>query len=358
MTYRRLLLFFAACLIAPAGCAKPSRPTAVVEPAPVSVIASRPLLPPPDFRVMTWNLRLPSREDDAKNRGWEHRKGLLVQLIREQQPDILGVQELLEKKPSSPAEWLRTALTSKGAPIQYLVVQGPPGHPEDIYLRADRFMVLFPSAATDEPGAVRFGGCPESPGAADCPARLTSGFYLPPDVRTPCDSPITGTTEEGLRRSATFAIVRDRNTGRDFAVFNTHLHHKHETAADDLVRHEEVRCIRRAMARFAGGLPVIIMGDLNARSDAPELMALRDGFDAGDAPLSFTHPEGPPLGTYNNFCDDCVPQARIDHILVAGFDVVASGRPLYDRPDGRWPSDHCPVIVRLAPGDKPLPDIR
>ncbi len=46
------------------------------------------------LRVMTFNVRYPSPEDGANV--WENRKDILVDAIREHEPDVVGTQELFD----------------------------------------------------------------------------------------------------------------------------------------------------------------------------------------------------------------------------------------------------------------------
>ena len=64
-------------------------------------------------------------------------------------------------------------------------------------------------------------------------------------------------------------------------------------------------------------------------------------------PLSATPPYGP-VGTFNGFRLDAPMADRIDSIFVSrGIRVLKYG-VLSDHLDRRFPSDHHPVMVRLA----------
>ena len=58
----------------------------------VSALALASLAQADPLRVMTFNVRFPS-PDDGDN-VWEHRKDILVDTIRQYQPDVLGTQEM------------------------------------------------------------------------------------------------------------------------------------------------------------------------------------------------------------------------------------------------------------------------
>jgi endonuclease/exonuclease/phosphatase family metal-dependent hydrolase len=109
--------------------------------------------------------------------------------------------------------------------------------------------------------------------------------------------------------------------------------------------------------RLDGELPIVLIGDLNAAVDQPELAPLLDvmvdtwvvgGGDPGAVTLSSVVPEAPL---------EAVKQIdrRIDHILARpgreGAELtirqtfVAGDRPV----DGRYPSDHFAVVADLEP---------
>lgn len=86
---------------------------------------------------------------------------------------------------------------------------------------------------------------------------------------------------------------------------------------------------------FDGASPAVLLGDLNAAIDAPELAAFAAWTDA------FAEPAGDPARVST---DDGY---RIDHVLVRGATVVAPCRVLRDAGDL---SDHYPVLAELAVG--------
>ncbi|MCH5599796.1 endonuclease/exonuclease/phosphatase family protein [Niabella ginsengisoli] len=68
-------------------------------------------------RVLSSNIRVALPEDEAKGRGWSHRKEVCLQVIKKQQPDIVCFQEVLKVQ----AEDIRKAFPS----FQLLGFDGP-----------------------------------------------------------------------------------------------------------------------------------------------------------------------------------------------------------------------------------------
>jgi endonuclease/exonuclease/phosphatase family metal-dependent hydrolase len=130
-----------------------------------------------------------------------------------------------------------------------------------------------------------------------------------------------------------FLEARINVAGSEIRVFNTHLDYR----SDPSVRAQQVREI----IGFIGDSPVptLLLGDLNAKPDAPELQPLLRKLDdtwplsAGDG---FTYPATAPV-------------RRIDYVLASKHFLVRSASV-----EESLASDHRPVIVNLvlaSPGD-------
>jgi endonuclease/exonuclease/phosphatase family metal-dependent hydrolase len=115
--------------------------------------------------------------------------------------------------------------------------------------------------------------------------------------------------------------------GTPVRVFSTHLDYR----ADPRVREKQVAEMLAIIAESSG--PTILVGDLNAQPQAPELgplfSKLRDAWLVGDG-SGFTYPAKEPV-------------RRIDYVLTSPHFVARSARV----PDTQA-SDHRPVVVDLA----------
>ncbi|HEX2168397.1 MAG TPA: endonuclease/exonuclease/phosphatase family protein [Longimicrobiales bacterium] len=117
--------------------------------------------------------------------------------------------------------------------------------------------------------------------------------------------------------------------GTRIHVFDTHLDYR----ADPRVRVQQVAAMLRVMENVAA--PVILMGDLNAQPDAPELQPLfgllRDAWrDGGGDGAGYTYPGESPV-------------RRIDYVMTSGhFEVRSAMVPVTTA------SDHRPVVVELV----------
>lgn len=273
------------------------------------------------FRVMTYNLRYPQAEDTGPKR-WSQRSASVVARVTDNAPDILGVQEA--KRPSGDfnlANVMKTALT--GAGHAYDVFDPGGGSPKLIFFRRARFEIA--EAVTD-----------------------ANNHALP----NPGESPAC--KDLAADKKAAWVKLRDKSTGKVYFIVNTHL-----VAGDcPKTRENSAVAIKKLVNARSGGLPVIIMGDMNSDPQAAgaggeETIHILEkrGKDltlAGDYAGSTTNARA----TFNTSWDFTRRDTRrIDYILIGGGKLKATGHDI-DRAknrDGISPSDHFPVVVVVGP---------
>ena len=283
------------------GCQTSSR-------APVTQSATVAAEAPP-LRIMTFNLRLDLASDGPN--AWPHRRDWVASLIRFHAPDVVGVQEALAHM-----------LTDLDARL--------PGFARVGVGRAD-------GRAGGEFSAILY--------RTDRLEMLDNGtFWLSPTPEVPGSKG----WDAAIERVATWARFRDRRTGCTHVHLNTHFDHIGEQA-----RQESARLIRRRLASLAGDLPIIVTGDLNTD---PQSVAYRiftrDTIPAASAPLrdAFTSSASGhygPTSTWTAF-KAIEPGRRIDYVLVSAQIPVLAHGILPDSWDGRFPSDHLPVIAAIG----------
>ena len=152
-------------------------------------------------------------------------------------------------------------------------------------------------------------------------------------------------------RVVTWAKFRDNSTGKTFYHFNTHFDHRGERA-----RVESARLLRQSVERIAGrAAPLIVTGDFNFREAAEGYRVLTGGANEQpsaarvlrDARHHSLHPHHGPTATFNDF-KALVPGSKIDYVFVAGRVSVLQHAALSDTWDGRFPSDHLPVLAEVV----------
>jgi endonuclease/exonuclease/phosphatase family metal-dependent hydrolase len=260
------------------------------------------------LRVMTFNIRLDLASDGPN--AWPHRRDWVAALIRFHGADVVGVQEALA-----------AMLTDLDARL--------PGFARVGVGRADGRSGGEFSAILYRTNRVEL---------------LDSGtFWLSP---TPEVAGSKG-WDAAIERVATWGRFRDRHTGCRYVHLNTHFDHIGEQA-----RQESARLIRLRLAALAGGLPVIVTGDLNAEpTSAPYRIFTRDAIPSGLPPLRDAHDVSRdghygPGSTWTAF-RAIEPGRRIDYVLVSEPIAVLAHGVLTDRWDDRFPSDHLPVLASL-----------
>lgn len=258
-----------------------------------------------EIRAMTYNIRLDLASDGAN--AWPHRSDMVAEVIRHEAPDIIGMQEVLLHQKND----LQTAL-----PDYTFIGVGrddgvDAGEFSPLGWRRDRFDVV-------DSGTFWLSLTPTVPG---------KGW----DAAYP--------------RVATWAVLRDRQSGQRIRVLNTHFDHV-GTIARDRSAHMIADWV--AQDGFAD-MPTLVMGDFNAGiSSAPmailtgaNKVRLRDSRDASESA-----PYGPP-GTFTGFHIDAADAEAIDHILVSPAIRVLGYATITQHWAGRLPSDHYPVVADL-----------
>jgi len=256
--------------------------------------------------VMTYNLRYASPTGpDA----WPGRRPLVRELIQSIAPDVFGTQEGLYQQLKDLAGDL---------PDYDWIGVGRDGGSRG------EFMAVFYRKGRLEPVAF-------------------DHFWL-------SDTPeVIGSTTWGNsnRRMVTWVKFCDRQTKQEFYCFNTHFDHQIQTA-----REKSAELVRQRIAALDPKLPVLLLGDFNAAAGKNQTYEIltRDGF-LKDTWQTARERQGEGLGTFNNFKAIQPDGPRIDWILAHG-DVAADKIEIVTfQRNGRFPSDHFPVVARLRVGE-------
>lgn len=249
--------------------------------------------------VMSYNIRY-GTADDGPNR-WDVRRGDLIGVIKTQNPDVVGLQEALhfqidEILAALPGYRMVGVGRSDG---------GQGGEYSAILYRTSRLAV-----------------------------RRTNTFWF-------SDTPEivkSNTWGAALERICTWALFDDAE-GRSFYVFNLHLDHVSQPA-----REKSVGLLLERLAARTPVAPVIVTGDFNTGESNPATQAmlktLRDTFRV-------MHPKATEVGTANAFKRGATTGDKIDYIFVEPGTEVLGADIIRTEVDGRYPSDHFPVVARV-----------
>lgn len=293
---------------------------------------------PPRLRVLTWNLWW-------RFGPWRERREAIRTVLREERPDIVGLQEVWADGTDNLAAWL-----------------------------ADDLGMHWTWAASDRPERWNARLLDDHPGSGengqgDKAGRRRVSYDIGNAVlsRWPILDhavlrlPTEGGQDDG--RLALYALL-DAPDG-PLPFFTTHLNSPpHESA----VRCTQVRAVAEFVAAHRGGTPFppVLTGDFNAFPDADEMrllggvrtspavpgQVLLDAWEyaAPSVPSATWDAANPYVAATGS------PSVRIDYVLVGppgpyGLGAVRAVRRAGDGPVGTvWPSDHAAVVATLSLG--------
>ena len=157
--------------------------------------------------------------------------------------------------------------------------------------------------------------------------------------------------DAALPRVASWMKLRDRQSGRELLAINTHFDHRGSQA-----RIESSNLIVRKIDELAGTgsdrLPVILTGDFNARPSEEPYAAIGSHDSQTlrliDAERATRTPHQGGDSTSNAF-KAIAPGVKIDYIFVRDIAAVLSHRIEDPRVDGRFVSDHQPIVAEIEP---------
>lgn len=256
-----------------------------------------------DLKLMSFNLRYYKPGADGDN-GWLHRKDAIVAMIREEMPDIIGLQE-----PHRPqVDYLKVnfqneyATLDAGRDATTDIVKKPAG--------GEHLMIMYRKS--------RY-------------ALLNSGFFWLSE--TP-DKPSRG-WDAMCRRVTVWGLFRDKKTGEEFYFFDTHFDHIGSNAR----RHEAVM-ITEYMQKIAGEkAAVIVCGDFNTTVDHEALAPIRGWMQDARSTAAVSDN----LASFNDWGKR---ELWIDHIFyrrckILGYKTIVNDREHYGVP---YLSDHNPIV--------------
>ena len=259
---------------------------------------SPPALSSDTVRIMSFNIRLPVESDGVDY--WETRKPLAVRMLEEQQPDVIGLQELVEAQ----ADYLARELPQYAWFGRGRDADGG-GERMGVFYLKDRLKVV-------ESGDFWLSDTPDAPGS------ITWGHLYP--------------------RMVTWALFEQRGDGKRFYFFNTHLPYREQ---DEAARVKGANAIAQRIAALPANVPVVLAGDFNTTPDSDVHAVLARPLQ--DAWTTAPRVEGSDA-TFHGFTGTA--DRRIDWIFVKGV-MPESATSVTTRWHQRYPSDHFPVVVTL-----------
>ena len=264
-----------------------------------AIVMSLPLLQAQEnegLKVMSYNIRLGSAQDGTNS--WALRYSATEEMLKDQKPDVFGVQEALEYQ------------------IRY--IEDMCGYESVGVGREDgkaegEHMSIFWNKKTLK--MLKWGT-----------------FWL---SETP-QKPSMG-WDAACFRTATWALMKDKRTGKKFYFVNTHLDHKGAEAQKN-----GLNLIMDKIAEInAEGLPMVLTGDFNMEPSNPNLAELDARMQSARKIAAQTDSHA----TYNGWGKS---STMIDYIYVSGFSSCPEYQTVTKRyKDRKFISDHYPIFARL-----------
>jgi endonuclease/exonuclease/phosphatase family metal-dependent hydrolase len=259
-----------------------------------------------ELRVLCFNLRY-INDGDRGDRTWTARRDGVAEVILEDKPDLIGIQE-----------GLRPMLDDVQARVPgFFEIGGgredglAKGEAAPIFARADRFTVL-------KSGTFWLSDTPEVVASATWGNQVT--------------------------RICTWAHLYDRKAKRELWFFNTHLDHE-----SDLARANGVKLILQRIGETGAKGPFVFTGDFNALPENPLHEAIRTSPQGLKDVWLELNPEATAAesGTAHGFSGR-KDGIRIDYVYASDSFLLVSAKVLQEPVGGIFPSDHYPVRVTLG----------
>lgn len=263
-----------------------------------------------NYTVITYNIRYDNGHDGDDD--WKYRKQKVASIIKDNNADIVGFQEVLKNQLGF--------LTDK-LPAYSAVGVGrddgkTKGEYSPIFYKKDNFTLL-------DKGWFWL---------SETPAKPSKGW----DAACP--------------RICTWVVLRDSVTKKPLVVYNTHLDHKGTMARKNGIKliNDSLHAKLAKYGYVGDSLPTtygMLMGDFNFTPDNPNYNSISGMSDSYTT--SITKPTGT-TGTTNAFKLDGEYNNRIDYIWLLGLRADSYAVINEKTQAGRWPSDHFPVMVKVS----------
>ena len=251
------------------------------------------------LKVMSYNIRLGSAQDGTNS--WSLRYTATGEMLADQKPDVFGVQEALEYQVRY---------------IEEMCGYESVGVGRENGKKEGEHMSIFWNKKTVS--MLKWGT-----------------FWL---SETP-EKPSKGWDAECFR-TATWALMKDKKTGKKFYFLNTHLDYKGTEAQKN-----GLKLIMEKIAQInPEGLPMVLTGDFNIEPSNPILADL----DTRMQNVRKIAEKTDDHATYNGWGKS---STMIDYIYVSGFSTYPEYQTITKRyEDRKFISDHYPVFESFCNG--------
>ncbi|GBU07407.1 endonuclease [Bacteroidales bacterium] len=259
------------------------------------------------INVMSFNIRYDNPDDGFNS--WKYRKDMAANAVLFYDVDILGTQEVLHHQ----------LIDLKDRLLEYNHVGvgredgKEKGEYSAIFYKKERFTLV-----------------------------QEGNFWLSENPQTAGSKGWDAACE----RIASWAILREKASGKEVFAINTHFDHKGEIA-----RIESVGLLLTKIDELAKGMPIVLTGDFNAEPSSNVIQELinptTQGLQLIDSRSCAKLVYGPAWSFHNYGAIELINRPLIDYIFTNnGFNIVSFG-VLSEMNDSTYLSDHTPIIAKL-----------
>lgn len=264
--------------------------------------------------VLSCNIRVALPGDESKGNGWGDRKALCIQVIGDQKPDIICLQEVI-----------RPQMADLVKSFPGFISFGFAGPAMDAYQEGYHGIAKNPIMFAKERYEIISGG----------------NYWL---SETPL---IAGSLSwgSGRPRHVNWVRLKDRSTEREFRVLNTHLDHVSQHA-----RKQQARMIAEETEQYPSVFPQLLAGDFNEDATNAVVDFIKEGGwikDGGGWTDTYSAVHGPkdPGFTGHGFQGhkkkvNAGDKGKIDFIFFRGNVKAQQAEVIRNNKDGYYPSDH------------------
>ena len=263
-----------------------------------------------ELSMLTFNIRYGSANDGDNH--WQLRKELVFDVLKEQDADVVGLQEALKFQIDEILEQI-----PEYAKIGVGRDDGDSlGEYSAILYKKDKF-------TTEDSGTFWFSDTPEVVASKSWGNNIT--------------------------RICTWALLTENETQKSFYFYNVHLDHRSQPS-----REKSAQLLLQKIASRKEKLPFYISGDFNAGENNQAIKLLTDLERAKKLKIEplvdsfrLPHPEAKDVGTFNGF-EGKTSGDKIDYIFVPKNTTIIKAEIIHFNDNGRYPSDHFPVRAVIS----------
>ena len=248
------------------------------------------------INIMTYNIRL-NTDADGINK-WDNRKEGIVSLIKNENVDILGIQEALPDQ----IEYLSNQLKD----YNYIGEGrngGNSGEYSAIYFNSKKISL-----------------------------KEEETFWL---SETPRFASIGW--DAAINRIVTLGVFYIKNSKKELIVYNTHFDHIGKVAREKSAR----MILNHITKNNYQDRQLVVMGDLNSNTDELPIKVLSEKLEDSFKMSTLKDP----IGTFNGFDINSKLSDRIDYVFTKNIKIIDYRHIDKKLPNGLWPSDHLPILV-------------